>query len=212
MLNIAIIGSGRVAGGLAAKLSAAGRRVTIGARDPAAARASWKGPDIPFASVDAAILSAEVVVNATPGDSTLERFSPLRDALAGKILVDLANATRRGDDGMPGGLLYADASLAEALQKALPQTRVVKTLNTMLFTVMTDPQALGSAPTAFLSGDDPAAKAVVRDLLHDLGWPDGWIEDLGGIASARATEAMMLMVPFVLKARGFAPFALSLAH
>ena len=49
-------------------------------------------------------------------------------------------------------------------------------------------------------------------LLGDLGWPADWIVDLGDIASARATEALMLMVPHVLRRYGFKPFALSLAR
>ncbi len=94
----------------------------------------------------------------------------------------------------------------------MPETRVVKTLNPILFSVMPDPASFGTPPTVFLSGDDADAKARVRGLLHDLGWHDDWIEDLGGIASAQGTEALVLLVPYVLQARGFATFALTLAR
>lgn len=48
--------------------------------------------------------------------------------------------------------------------------------------------------------------------LHDLGWDDDWVLDLGGISTARGTEAMALMVPGLLGAIGFVPFALTVAR
>lgn len=132
--------------------------------------------------------------------------------LDGKILIDISNATQRGADGMPGNLCYPNSSLAEHLQAALPGTRVVKTLNTMLFTVIADPHSLKSSPTAFLSGNDSHAKATVTRLLGDLGWPTEWILDLGDITSARGTEAVMLLVPHIVRTRGFAPFAMTMTN
>lgn len=212
MSKIAILGSGRVATALASKLSPVGHDVTLGTRDVDATAGKWTGPAVTFATPAEAVATAEIVINATPGETSVERLGELRDALAGKILVDIANATARGENGMPGGLLYAQTSLAEELQKALPDTKVVKTLNTMLFTVMVNPGSLKSPATAFLSGNDEEAKARVRDLLSDLGWQGEQIEDLGGVASARAVEPFLLLVPTILQRYGFAPFALSLAR
>ena len=129
--------------------------------------------------------------------------------LDGKILVDVSNATERTEGG-PGPLVYPGSSLAEHLQEALPDTRVVKTLNTMLFMVMTAPGSLSHPATAFLSGDDADAKATVLGLLADLGWPAEQVLDLGGVATARGPEALILLVPDVLRARGFAPVAISI--
>ena len=166
----------------------------------------------PPGSVTSAIQTAQVVINATPGEDSLERLSALREALRGKVLVDVSNATHDGPEGLPGELVYPGSSLAERLQAALPETSVVKTLNTMLFSVMADPGSLEQPPTVFLSGEDPQAKQVVRALLGDLGWRPGWIWDLGGIQTARATEAVMLLVPQVIRSSGFAPFAVSIAR
>lgn len=136
----------------------------------------------------------------------------MREELQGRILVDVSNATVDGPDGLPTDLLYPGSSLAEQLQEALPGTRVVKTLNTMLYTVMTAPAALTQTPTVFLSGKDPEAKQVVRGLLADLGWQQEWITDLGGIETARAAEAAILFVPHVIRSSGFAPFAISITR
>lgn len=212
MTKISILGSGRVATVLAAGLVGAGHELTLGVRDIADASAKWKGPPVAFDDHPLAVRASPIVVNATPGDTSLERLGALRQELDGKILIDVSNATERGPGGMPGGLLYPNSSLAERLQDALPHTRVVKTLNTMLFTVMVDPDSLADHPTAFLSGDDAGAKQVVTAILRDLGWADERIEDLGDIVSARGTEALFALVPYILRSRGMKPFALALAR
>ena len=195
MTKISILGNGRVGGGLATALNRAGHDVTVADRSPGAA-------------ADAA-RSARVVINATPGEGSLERLVALREELRGKILVDVSNATVDGPDGLPVDLLHHGSSLAEQLQRALPDTHVVKTLNTMHYSVMTAPATLSQPATDFLSGEDRAAKEIVRGLLVDLGWREEWITDLGGVETARATEAAVLFVPHVIRARGFAPFAIS---
>lgn len=212
MKSISILGSGKVATALATKLANTGYGVTIGSRDVAGTAGRWTGPKVSFATPAEAAQTALLVVNATPGDTSLERLSALREELKGKVLVDVSNATERGPNGMPGGLLYPNSSLAEHLQETLPETAVVKTLNTMLFTVMVDPSRLGVAPTAFMSGNNSEAKEAVRELLGDLGWQETMIEDVGEINTARGTEAFMLLVPAILRMRGFKPFALTVAR
>ncbi|MFF8356741.1 NADPH-dependent F420 reductase [Streptomyces chartreusis] len=198
MTKISILGNGRVGGSLAAALNRAGHDVTVADRSPGAAAEAAR--------------SASVIINATPGEGSLERLVALREELRGKILVDVSNATVDGPDGLPVDLLHHGSSLAEQLQRALPDTHVVKTLNTMLYSVMTAPATLSQPATAFLSGEDRAAKAIVRGLLVDLGWHEEWITDLGGVETARATEAAVLFVPHVIRARGFAPFAISVVN
>jgi predicted dinucleotide-binding enzyme len=210
--TITVLGSGRVGSVLARALAHAGSKVVVGVRNPDAAHAAWTGPAVTFVDVPTALTRSKVIVNATPGDTTLARLTALEGDLAGKTLVDVSNATVRGSDGMPGGLVYPGSSLGERLQAALPRTAVVKTLNTMLFSVMVEPTALSTPPTAFISGDDPEAKAVVRGLLETLNWETQWILDLGGIETARETEAFAAMVPSLLRTFGFTPFALSIAR
>jgi predicted dinucleotide-binding enzyme len=210
--SITILGAGRVGTTLATALAHAGAQVSIGARDAAAARTAWSGPDVHITDIPDAISRAELIINATPGGTSLDRLTALEGDLAGRILVDVANATARTADGLPGGLVYSGSSLGERLQASLPRTRVVKTLNTMLFSAMTAPAALGTSPTVFVSGDDVEAKSRVRELLRLLGWHDEWILDIGGIETARGTEAFALLVPSLLQTLGFAPFALSIAR
>jgi predicted dinucleotide-binding enzyme len=214
MTSIGILGAGRVGTNLARTLTAAGHHVTLGRRKNGDERGTppADGTVIRYADHSTTARTADIVINATPGDTTLDRLTALRAELAGKILIDVSNATHDADDGLPGDLCHPGSSLAEQLQAALPDTHVVKTLNTMLFTVMTAPEELTIPPTAYLSGNDEQAKKTVTTLLGDLGWQTDWIEDLGDITTARATEAMILVVPHVLRRHGFTPFAVSLAR
>ncbi|MFJ6605012.1 NADPH-dependent F420 reductase [Streptomyces lydicus] len=215
MTSIGILGAGRVGANLAGKFAATGHHVILGRRSPmeeTATAAEGTGPRVSFADQRTTARTADIVINATPGDSALDRLAGLRTELAGKILVDVSNATRDAGDGLPGDLCYPGSSLAEQLQAALPDTHVVKTLNTMLFMVMTAPDTLVAPPTVYVSGNDEHAKKTVTGLLGDLGWQPAWIEDLGDITTARATEAMILVVPHVLRRHGFQPFAVSLAR
>ncbi|QNT91023.1 NADP oxidoreductase [Streptomyces griseofuscus] len=198
MTTITVLGNGRVGGNLATALTRAGHEVRVADRTPGAAAEAAR--------------TAQIVINATPGAGSLDRLSALRDELRGKILIDVSNATVDGPDGLPAALIYPGSSLAEQLQEALPETRVVKTLNTMLFPVMTAPATLTQTPEAFLSGEDPRAKQTVRELLSTLGWRSEWITDLGGIHTARATEAAILFVPPIIRSNGLAPFAITIAR
>lgn len=118
----------------------------------------------------------------------METLTPLGDVLAGRILIDIGNAV---DERME--LIYPDSSLGERLQTALPRTQVVKTLNTVGGPIGVEPSLLSAPTSVFLSGNDQEAKEKVSGLLDGLGWdPDQQI-DLGGIATARASEHYFLL-------------------
>jgi 8-hydroxy-5-deazaflavin:NADPH oxidoreductase len=182
-MKIAILGTGKVAHALGGAWHKAGHDVVLGARE-----ASVVDPDFEVISLQEALATGDVVVNAITGAVALAAITALdTTAMAGKTLLDAANAvTATGD------LVYPNSSLAERLQAALPAVRVVKSLNTAAIEVQADP-SLVAAATVFLSGDDREAKAQVKDLLHDLGWKDDGIIDLGGIQTARGPENYIVL-------------------
>jgi 8-hydroxy-5-deazaflavin:NADPH oxidoreductase len=184
IMQLAILGTGNVAQTLARRLSETGHQVTFGSRDPA----SKGGLEAPVMSVADAVAGNEVVINATPGSASLDMVEGIgAAAFAGKVLIDVANANTPSFE-----LVYPNSSLGEKLQAALPDAKVVKTMNTAAMTVMTEPAALPPS-SVFVSGDDAGAKATVKSLLAGLGWADDSIVDLGGIVSARGTEHYFLM-------------------
>lgn len=192
--QIAVLGTGPVGRAVSGALAGLGHSVTIGTRDPdsTAARddyASWAAehPGVRLATFAEAAARAELVVNASGGDVALGILEAAgADNLAGKVLLDISNPLD-GSHGFPPSLFVKDDdSLAEMIQRAHPDARVVKSLNTMNNALMVDPQRLGEDTTVFVSGDDAGAKATVTELLHQLGHGD--VIDLGGIETARGPE------------------------
>jgi 8-hydroxy-5-deazaflavin:NADPH oxidoreductase len=184
-MKVAVIGTGRVGRALGTGLAATGHHVVYASRTPG------QKADLPAASADltSAVARADVVVDAVPGGSVLSVLDSIgADVLAGKILMDVANAL---SDGFM--LSYPNSSLGATIQDRFPQTRVVKTLNTVQAPLMNDPSSLPAASTVFLAGNDAEAKAAISGLLIDLGWPKNWQIDLGDISQARATEHFIFL-------------------
>lgn len=209
-LTVSVLGTGRVGIHLAVALARQGHTVLLGSRAPEQARARLADTEVPVVSLEEAAGVAPLSINALPGEHALEVLSRLEGALAGRVLLDLANAITRTEGG--GALLYPGSSLAEQLQTALPKTQVVKALNTMMYRVMTDPHGQSRPPTAFLAGNDEGGKQMVRALLRTLGWRPEWQLDLGDVTAARGTEALFLLVPSLIRVLGFAPFSISLTQ
>lgn len=201
-MNIGILGSGMVGQALAHKLAQLGHTVTISARDPRKlADFIAVNPGVQAVDARAAAERGDLVFNATKGDVSLAVLQTAgAEALRGKILVDIANPLDFSN-GMPPTLFVANTdSLAEQIQRAFPETQVVKALNTLTAALMVNPQALAEGDhTLFICGNSAEAKARVSALLAEwFGWRD--ILDIGDLTGARATEALLpLWVRLYLK-------------
>lgn len=193
-MKIAVLGTGMVGQAIANKLVALGHDVKMGARSATNEKAAtWQSQTASDrASVgtfaDAAAFG-ELVFNCTSGAASLDALGAAGAAnLRGKVLVDIANPLDFSK-GMPPTLsILNEDSLGERIQRAFPEVRVVKTLNTVNAELMVNPGRLGGgAHTMFLAGNDAGAKAQVRGLLVEgFGWRD--IVDLGDITMSRGTE------------------------
>jgi 8-hydroxy-5-deazaflavin:NADPH oxidoreductase len=175
-MRIGIIGAGSVGSALGKRLSEKGHTVLYGSREPSA--------DNGTVSQQIAVADSDIVVTSIPGSAVLATLETIgEDALAGKVILD---------PSVPMSpemtLIYPNDSLARIVQARFPNTRVVKTLNTMNVSMMIDPAQKVPDAMVFQSGDDEAAKQTVAELLKDLGWSGDAIFDLGGIETARATE------------------------
>ena len=189
-----MLGTGIVGRTLAAALAGRGHDLVVGTRDVdvTATRpdvAAWQAahPGVRLVPLGETAAHGEVVVNATSGEGTLTAVGAAGD-VAGKVVADVSNALDFSA-GFPPTLSVANTdSIGEQLQRAFPDARVVKTLNTMNASVMADPSLVPGEHHVFVAGDDADAKAVVTGLLTDLGWPATSVLDLGGIRAARSTE------------------------
>jgi 8-hydroxy-5-deazaflavin:NADPH oxidoreductase len=188
-MRIAVLGTGMVGRTLAPAFGRLGHDVVVGTRDPEATRArdGWD-LDVPLVPFGEVALGADLVVNATSGQGSLAALEAVgEEALAGKVLLDVANPLDFSA-GFPPTLTVKDTdSLAEQIQRAYPRTRVVKSLNTVNCAVMVDPSRVGEGETTmFLAGDDPEARASVASLLEQLGWGD--LVEFDDLSAARAME------------------------
>ncbi len=168
--------------------------------------------DVPLQPLGLVAADADVVVNATPGDASLSALGEVgTDHLAGKVLVDVANPLDFSQ-GFPPTLSVKDTdSLAEQIQRAFPDTRVVKSLNTVTASVMVDPGSVGDGDTTiFAAGDDAEARGVVAGLLRELGWQD--VIELDGLQNARGLEMWLPLWVRLMGALGTAEFNLKLVR
>ena len=192
-MRIAVLGTGTAGRTLASKLIALGNEVMMGSRQAGnEAAVAWEkeaGQLADEGNFAEAAGFGELIVNATAGSASLDALvSAQAENLAGKVLLDVSNPLDFSG-GMPPTLTVCNSeSLAEQIQSAFPEARVVKSLNTVNAAVMVDPGALRSSHTMFIAGDDSDAKDTVRELLLDFGWPEKDVMDLGGIEAARGME------------------------
>ncbi len=190
-MRIAFLGHGNVGGALAAHLQRVGHHVTLatrGARSAGLEALLARHPALRAAPAAEAVAAAEVVVLATPYPAAAEVLPPLREALAGKILVDCTNPV---GPGLTHGLGSARSG-TEAIQALLPATRVVKAFSIYGHENFGEAAGEGRAmkPVMLFCGDDAAAKGVVARLLTELGWEP---LDAGGAAQALHLEHMTLL-------------------
>jgi predicted dinucleotide-binding enzyme len=192
---IGILGSGGVARTLAPAWAHVGHDVMLGTRNPTDELHQWAAArHISLGSYADVAEHSVVVVNATQGQGSVAAIrSAGPDALAGTVLLDVANPLDFSAGFPPTLLDLGGVSLAERIQQEAPDARVVKALNTVTAAVMVQPDMLPEPHTLFLCGDDDSAKATVEGLLTQLGWPSSWLLDLGDLSNARGTEAWLLL-------------------
>ena len=194
-MKFGVLGSGMVGSAIAGKLVSRGHEVRMGSRtaanEKAAAWVSSAGKGASQGTFADAAAFGEIVFNCTSGAGSLDALkSAGAQNLLGKVLVDVANPLDFSK-GMPPTLFVSnDDSLAERIQAALPDTNVVKALNTINANVMVNPGRVPGETDVFVCGNDAGAKAqVIRILKQDFGWTT--VIDLGDLTAARGTESYL---------------------
>lgn len=194
---------------IAARLVALGHQVILGSRaggeDKAMALTVTAGlaPKARGGNYVDAARAGEIVFNCTHGAASIAALTEAgAQHLTDKVIIDVANILPPD----PSPIM----SLGEQIQRAFPDAKVVKALNTVNCALMVDPGALASTHTLFMSGDDAGAKRTTRALLESFGWRD--IIDLGDITTARATESYMPLWLTLWKALGTTRFNLQVVR
>lgn len=170
-MRVGIIGTGRIASGLAGRLVKAGHEVMIGSRDAGkAADAAMRSGGQGGAQADA-ISFGEIIILAVPFTAVTELSQTLPD-LDGKIILETTNDLQT----------YGAGSSTERIQALFPAARVVKAFNHVFAQIIAnDPARDLERSTAFIAGEDAAAKARVTELIESIGFD---VVDAGGLKNA----------------------------
>jgi predicted dinucleotide-binding enzyme len=200
-MRIGVLGTGVVGTTIAGKLRELGHDVLIGSRTA--------GEDaVPFADAAA---HGELVFNCTNGNASLEALNAAgAENFAGKVLVDVANPLDFSQGRPPLVGVSTGDSIGEQIQRAFPEAKVVKALNTVSANVMIDPGLVPGEHDLFLCGNDDDAKARVAELLQSFGWPAERVLDLGDITAARAQELYVALWVRLVGVAGGATFNIHL--
>jgi NADPH-dependent F420 reductase len=194
-VKIGVLGATGPAGqAVAVQFAAIGMSVVVGSRAMARAEETvaalnerWTGRHldlIPGENAQAA--GADLVVAATPWDGLLATLAPLEDALAGKIVISMANAlTRFGKEMVP--LLPPTGSITVAVARVLPRSRVVGAFHHLPAGPWSDLDHEMDADVMVCS-DDRDARLQVAELIDRLPGLRG--VESGGLGSALAIEAL----------------------
>ena len=185
-MNIAIIGTGKMAQGLAMRYTASGNVVTIGARNLEKARhlAAQVGGNCEVASIAAAVENADVIVLAVP-------YGAIDDVLAqagkleGKILIDITNPITPDYMALTIG---HTTSAAEEIQKRAQGAIVVKAFNTIFAEMLVHPRKESQPPVqVFYATDDLVAGERFAKSVRAIGFDPVYS---GGLTNARYLEPL----------------------
>lgn len=198
-MNIGILGSGDVGQALGRGLARHGHAVMLGTRDPSKLKAWQDETKQKVGSFADAAKHGEIGILAVKGAGALHALDLAGPgAFSGKLVLDTTNPL---DGNMPPGLFVGTTdSLAEQIQRTLPQAKVVKCFNTVSNAKMVDPAFEEGTPPMMIAGDDAGAKKVTDALLRTIGWPGAL--DIGPIQAARWLEALVPLWVAVALAKG----------
>ena len=196
-MRIAFVGGTGPAGiGLGARLARAGHTIAVGSRvaeraEEASARVRELAPGAPVSSGvnDDVVRDAEVVFLTVRDDAQREAVRGLAAALAGKIVVSMANPIRVAD----GAATYQhpeEGSLAEEAQRDAPDARVVSAFHEIRVSRFANLERAIDSDTV-VTGDDDAAKDAVMQLCRDCGVTP---VDGGPLQNSRYVEAFVAVL------------------
>lgn len=210
-MKIGIVGTGPMNLALASRWAENKHRLRIGSRSPERARsaaASLTSPQADAGDYLSAATFGEVIFYAIEPTSAVSTAAQLRDAFAGKIVIDANN--------VPANVSEIHApSLAQAIAGAAPEARLVKAFNVVRAETLRRvlpkkrPKLEGQYFSIYYCGNDDSARRAVASLIEEL-----FLDpiDCGDLTHAYELEALGSLAAFLQKQRYGADFAINVAH
>lgn len=202
--TIAIIGaSGNMGSALARKLSAGNYRLLLKGRQPEPVQALAREIRAanPQSDIEASACTldasweADIIILALPYRAEQAVAEAIREVANQKVVISISNPLNEKADRL---LTLNDTSAAEALQRMLPHSKVVKAFNTITAAALEQPVRKGERPGCFIAGDDREAIQTVMEMVEAVGFTP---LKAGGLSASRTLEQMQLMVGIGLRYR-----------
>jgi 8-hydroxy-5-deazaflavin:NADPH oxidoreductase len=186
-------GTGPAGRGLGLRLAVAGHDVILGSRDAERAQSvadelhgAWPQRSLALRGADnAGAAAAELVAVGTPWDAMVATVRPLRDELAGKVVISMAVAlVKMGREVQ--AIVPPRGSMAGTLQAILPESFVAAAFHHLPAALLEDLDS-GFEADVLVTSDHPEARATTITLVDSMEGLRGL--DLGSLARAAACEA-----------------------
>ncbi len=168
MTTIAIIGTGGMASALGQRLADVGFPLVFGSRSPDKARAlaARIGHDARAASPAEAAAAGNVVIFAVPHDALAQAVAST-GPIADKLVIDITNAFT---PDLKHLTVPAGTSVAQTLQRMLPDAHVIKAFNTLFAHKIADGSYFSPvAHPAYFAGDDEDACRQFAGIAEAMG-------------------------------------------
>jgi len=165
-------GTGAQGRGLAVRWAASGLDVVIGSRDAeraavtAARVAGVAGGKVAGADNVACAAAADVVLVAVPWDAHTPTLESVREAVAGKIVIDCVNPL--GFDKHGPFALEVAGSAAQIAQELLPESRVIAAFHHVSAELLADLSHSTIDTDVLVLGEDRDDVAVVQALAERI--------------------------------------------
>lgn len=169
MTSFSVIGTGTMAQAIGGVLSQGGSPVTY----------------ISHSEVGTVPLTGDVVVLAVPYPAVDAIITAYRDALVGKVVVDITNPVNF--ETFDSLAVAPGTSFAAGLQASLPGSAVVKAFNTNFAATLVGKSVGDQQTTVLIAGDDATAKATLAAAVEAGGLA---ALDAGSLSRAAELEAI----------------------
>jgi predicted dinucleotide-binding enzyme len=191
-MRIGIIGSGNMGSAIGKLWAQQGHQVMFSYsrdRTKLEAIASEAGANAQVGSPSEAAEFGEVILFVVPWKAVSDALTQA-GSLAEKVIISCVNPLKADLSGLEVG---TSTSGAEEIAKQIPEAKVVEVLFPFAEILQSGSLQSGSeAATQFYCGDDADAKAIVAQLISQLGLN---LVDAGSLSSARYLEPLgMLLV------------------
>jgi NADPH-dependent F420 reductase len=193
--TIAIIGAtGDMGSGFANALINSNYRLLLMSRDKSkveklSAYLKEKTPTAEVAVIECekeACWEADIIPLAVPYRAEMEVAEMIREVITQKVVIDVFNPLNENYDRL---ITAPGTSAAEELQKALPNSKVVKAFNTNFAADFTKPIKDGKQIKTFIAGDDQEALHTVSEIAAAMGLKP---VRCASLSASRNLEQMML--------------------